>query len=171
MFVLHVAKAAASVAGKEVGLDVNRFQLWNLNRSLNKDNRYIKLNGRDYTYTINPTMLLNDMRNWASELMDSKNFDFGRIYDAFYAQIAAPAFERKNRAHKWVESIKSIHQVLTGATAKRLAKVTGATLSVLGLVGVAGGIQQNRISLLGGLAVGAILLAAEFVCLRNLEKN
>lgn len=86
MFVLHIAKAAAAVAGKEVGLDVNRFQLWNLNRGLNKDNRYTKLNGRDYTYAINPTMLLKDMRDWASELMTSKNFDFGRIYDAFYAQ-------------------------------------------------------------------------------------
>ena len=28
------------------------------------------------------------------------------IYDAFYAQIAAPAFERKNRAYKWLEGIK-----------------------------------------------------------------
>ena len=93
------------------------------------------------------------------------------IYDAFYAQIAAPAFERKNRACKWAEGIKSIHQALTGATAKRLAKVTGATMSVLGLVGIAGSIQQNRVSLLGGLAIGAILLAAEFICLKSLEKN
>ena len=93
------------------------------------------------------------------------------IYDAFYAQIAVPAFERKNRAYKWVESIKSIHRALSCATAKRLAKVTGAALSVLGLVGIAGGIQQNRISLFGGLAVGVILLASEFICLKSLEKN
>ncbi len=93
------------------------------------------------------------------------------IYDAFYTQIAAPAFERKNRAYKWLEGIKSIHQTLTGATAKRLAKVAGATVSLIGIVGIAGGIQQNRISLLGGLAVAALLLAAEFVCLKGFEKN
>ena len=93
------------------------------------------------------------------------------IYDAFYAQIAAPAFERKNAADKWIEKVKSIYQTLTGTTAKRLAKVTGATLSLLGIIGVAGGIQQNRISLLGGLAVAAILLATEFVCLKKFEKN
>ena len=39
------------------------------------------------------------------------------------------------------------------------------------VIGIAGGIQQNRISLLGGLAVAAILLAAEFVCLKSFEKN
>ena len=93
------------------------------------------------------------------------------IYDAFYTQIAAPALERKNAFDKWILKAKSIYQMLTGATAKRLAKVTGATLSLLGVIGIAGGIQQNRISLLGGLAVAAILLAAEFVCLKSFEKN
>lgn len=93
------------------------------------------------------------------------------IYDAFYEQIAAPAFKRKNRSYKWIEGIKSIHQTLTGATAIRLAKVMGATLSLLGIVGIAGGIQQNRISLLGGLAVAALLLASEFLCLKGLERN
>ena len=93
------------------------------------------------------------------------------IYDAFYAQIAAPAFERKNRAYKCLEGIKSIHRTLTGATAKRLAKVTGAAISLIGIIGIAGGIQQNRVSLLGGLAVAAVLLATEFVCLKSFEKN
>ena len=93
------------------------------------------------------------------------------IYDAFYTQIAAPAFERKNRAYKWLEGIKSIHRTLIGATAKRLVKVTGATMSLIGIIGIAGGIQQNRVSLLGGLAVAAVLLATEFVCLKSFEKN
>ncbi len=93
------------------------------------------------------------------------------IYDAFYTQIAAPAFEKKNRAYKWMEGIKSTYQVITGATARRLAKVTGATVSLIGIIGIAGGIQQNRISLLGGLAVAAILLATEFICLKGFEKN
>ena len=93
------------------------------------------------------------------------------IYDAFYAQIATPAFERKNTVYKWLEGIKSIHRTLTGATAKRLAKVTGAAMSLIGIIGIAGGIQQNRISLLGGLAVAVVLLAAEFICLKSFEKN
>ncbi len=93
------------------------------------------------------------------------------IYDAFYAQIAAPAFERKNTSYKWINRVKFIYQALTGATAKRLAKVTGATMSLLGIIGIAGSIQQNRISLLGGIAIAAILLATEFVCLKNLEKH
>jgi len=93
------------------------------------------------------------------------------IYDAFYAQIAAPVFERRNTFYKWLNRAKSICQAFTGATAKRLARVTGATLSLIGIMGIAGGIQQNRISLLGGLAVAAILLAVEFICLRNVEKH
>lgn len=105
----------------------------------------------------------------------NKTYDISRdicsntgIYDAFYAQIAEPAFERKNAAYSCV---KSICKALTGTTARRLAKVTGATLSLLGLVGIAGGIQQNRISILGGIMVAAILLGVEFVCLKSFERN
>lgn len=84
LFVLSVAKAVASVNSKVVGVDVSRFQLWKLNRGLDKDCRYQKLNGRDYTYAINPKMLLDYMREGASEIVGEENFDFGKIYDSFY---------------------------------------------------------------------------------------
>lgn len=92
------------------------------------------------------------------------------IYDAFYAEIAAPALSRRNAARALFEKAIKLQKALTGATAKRLARVTGATLSILGIVGIAGGIQQGRISLLGGAAIALLCLCAEYACLRNIEK-
>ena len=107
----------------------------------------------------------------------NKTYDFSNdftsnngIYDAFYAEIAAPALSRGNAARAALEKAQKLHKIITGATAKRLAKVTGATLSILGVVGIAGGIQHGRISLLGGIAVAALCLCLEYACLKSVEK-
>ena len=62
-----------------------------------------------------------------------------------------------------------IYKSLTGTTAKRLAKVSLATISLLGLIGIGGGIQQGRISLMGGLLVAALCLGLEYICLKNVD--
>lgn len=84
LFVLNVAKGVSGVTQKPVAVDVNNFQLRHLNRGLAKECRYEKLNGRDFTYAIDPDKLLSFMRQWASELMEEEKFDFGRIYNEFY---------------------------------------------------------------------------------------
>ena len=86
LFVLNVAKGVGGVAQKTVAIDTNKFHIWRLNRGLDKECRYEKLNGRDFTYAIDPNNLLNFMRKWASELTGEENFDFGKIYDEFYSK-------------------------------------------------------------------------------------
>ena len=84
LFVLHLAKGVASIENKEVCVDTSKFQLWILNRKVDKECRFKKFNDKDIAYAINPNTLLDFMRSWASELMEEENFDFGQIYHEFY---------------------------------------------------------------------------------------
>lgn len=83
LFVLGVAKGLAGATQKKVALDVNRFQLWKLNRGLDKDCRMIKMNKNYEGNYIDPNELLDFMREKAVE---SSNDDevFAHIYKAFY---------------------------------------------------------------------------------------
>lgn len=86
LFVLNVAKGVGGVVQKTVAIDTNKFHIWQLNRGINKECRYEKLNGKDFTYAIDPDRLLSFMRQWASELMNEEEFNFGKIYDEFYSK-------------------------------------------------------------------------------------
>ena len=93
------------------------------------------------------------------------------IYEAFYAEIVAPSLSREKAAYSWFKKLLKLRQILTCSVARRLLKVAGTTISILGIVGVAGGIQQGKISLLGGITVAAVCLGVEYLCLRSLERN
>lgn len=86
LFVLGVAKGVSGVTQKPVAVDTSKFQLWRLNRGLAKECHYEKMTDKDLTYAVDPDQLLSFMREWASELMEEENFDFGQIYQAFYAK-------------------------------------------------------------------------------------
>lgn len=86
LFVLNVAKGVGGVAQKTVAIDASKFYIWRLNRGLDKECRYEKLDSKDFTHAIDPNKLLDFMRKWASELMSEENFDFGKIYDEFYSK-------------------------------------------------------------------------------------
>ena len=89
------------------------------------------------------------------------------IYEAFYQEFVAQRTPAENSLLKLANSVKKPCSALTSATAKRLAKVSGVALSLIGIVGIAGGIQQNRISLIGGLVATAAFLALEYFCLKQ----
>ena len=89
------------------------------------------------------------------------------IYDVFYAEVVNPAFSRKNRADNLLKCVSKCYKAVTGVTAKRLTKVMLATFSLLGLVGVAGGIQHGQVSLLGGLLIATLCIGMEYLCLKN----
>ena len=89
------------------------------------------------------------------------------IYEAFYQEFVAQRTPAENNLLKLMNSAKKVCAALTSATAKRLARVSGVVLSLIGIVGLAGGIQQNRISLIGGLIATAAFLALEYLCLRQ----
>lgn len=86
LFVLGVAKGVSGVTQKPVAVDTSKFQLWRLNRGLAKECHYEKMADKDLTYAVDPDQLLSFMREWASGLMEEENFDFGQIYQAFYAK-------------------------------------------------------------------------------------
>ena len=93
------------------------------------------------------------------------------IYEAFYAEVVAPSFAHRSNSFDVLQKLEKLHRILTGTVVKRLATVTGAALSILGIIGVAGGIQYGKISLLGGLFAAAICLGTEYLCLKKLEKS
>jgi hypothetical protein len=86
LFVLGVAKGVSGVTQKPVAIDTSRFQLWRINRGLAKEYRYEKTTDKDLTHAVDPNRLLSFMREWASKLMEEENFNFGQIYQAFYAK-------------------------------------------------------------------------------------
>lgn len=83
LFVLGVAKGLAGSIGKKVALDVNKFQLWKLNRGIDKDCRLISVDGKEAIYSIDPEELLAFMRAGAVNAC-GKDFTFADIYNAYY---------------------------------------------------------------------------------------
>lgn len=85
LFVLGVAKGLAGTNGKKVVLDVSRFQLWKLNRGIDKDCRLGRMSEKETDCGINPDELLDFMRPKAIEAC-GEDFTFADIYKQFYAR-------------------------------------------------------------------------------------
>lgn len=83
LFLLGVAKGLAGSLGKKVALDVNKFQLWKLNRGIDKDCRIIQLDTTHAASTIHPDMVLDFMRPKAVEAC-GEDFTFADIYNQYY---------------------------------------------------------------------------------------
>jgi hypothetical protein len=83
LFVLGVAKGLAGTLGKKIGLDVNRFQLWKLNRGIDKECRMIRIKEQDAELPIDPDELLDFMRPKAVEACGN-DFTFADIYNQYY---------------------------------------------------------------------------------------
>lgn len=83
LFILGVAKGLAGSLGKKVALDVNKFQLWKLNRGIDKDCRLISVDGKEAIYSIYPEELLAFMRPKAVEAC-GEDFTFADIYNEYY---------------------------------------------------------------------------------------
>ncbi len=99
----------------------------------------------------------------------SNNFDSNSgIYEAFYEEVVIPAYSTPKTLCNISEKAKKLYKILTGAATKRLAMTAAAALSLLGVVGVAGGIQHGNISLLGGLAIAAFCVSVEYCCLKKI---
>jgi hypothetical protein len=83
LFVLGVAKGLAGTLGKKIGLDVNRFQLWKLNRGIDKECRMVRVKEQDAELPIDPDELLSFMRPKAVEACGN-DFTFADIYNQYY---------------------------------------------------------------------------------------
>ena len=93
------------------------------------------------------------------------------IYDALYEDGAIG----EKRLEKWLDNalckLIALLQILTGATARRLARVCGVVVSLIGMIGVAGAIETGRLSLVGGLLLAGLFVAAEYACLRPTRRK
>lgn len=85
LFFLGVAKGLAGSLGKKVAVDVNKFQLWKLNRGIDKECRIVKLNMQPETITIDPNWLVGFMSPNAKQAL-GEQFTFGEIYRQYYAK-------------------------------------------------------------------------------------
>lgn len=83
LFLLGVAKGLAGSLGKKVALDVSKFQLWKLNRGIDKDCRIIQLDKTHAASAIHPDMVLDFMRPKAVEAC-GEDFTFADIYNRYY---------------------------------------------------------------------------------------
>ena len=84
----------------------------------------------------------------------SSQFDSNNgIYDAFYAEVVSPAYSVPKALGSISEKVKKLYKALTSAVAKRLALTAATALSLLGIVGIAGGVI-----VLGGAAVVTVVL-------------
>lgn len=83
LFLLGVAKGLAGSLGKKVALDVSKFQLWKLNRGIDKDCRIIQLDKTHAASAIHPNMVLDFMRPKAVEAC-GEDFTFADIYNQYY---------------------------------------------------------------------------------------
>lgn len=83
LFVLGVARGLAGSLGKKVALDVNKFQLWKLNRGIDKDCRLISVDRKEAIYSIDPEELLTFMRPGAVKAC-GEDFTFADIYNEYY---------------------------------------------------------------------------------------
>lgn len=83
LFLLGVAKGLAGSLGKKVALDVTKFQLWKLNRGIDKDCRIIRLDKTHAASAIHPNMVLDFMRPKAVEAC-GEDFTFADIYNQYY---------------------------------------------------------------------------------------
>ena len=86
LFLMNIAKGASAIIGKSVALDTNRFRLWQLNRGISSECRYEKIKRKERENAINPIVLLDFMRRGIEDDFQVKEFDFGKIYDAFYSK-------------------------------------------------------------------------------------
>lgn len=88
------------------------------------------------------------------------------IYDALYGNSPFEARKRGNRLDALLCKLIALMQILTGATARRLARVSGVVLSLVAIVGIVGAMETGRLPLWSGILLSVLFLGIEYLCLR-----
>ena len=86
LFLVNLAKGVSAIMSKPVALDASRFRIRQMNKGIIAECKYEKMTRAEQKTAINPIVLLDFMREWASEALGVSNFNFGEIYDAFYSK-------------------------------------------------------------------------------------
>ena len=83
LFILYVAKAFSAFSSTPLYVDTSWFNLWKLNRGLKKDFRFKKLK-KGMKGSCRPEKILTFMRDFAKDITQDEDFNYGKIYRAFY---------------------------------------------------------------------------------------
>lgn len=89
------------------------------------------------------------------------------IYEAFYkeyVEIDSRLHARKKQLSEW---LSKAFKALTCTRARCLAKAFAVVASLVGLIGVAGAVEMENISLSLGLTLGTLMIAIEYFCLKR----
>ena len=100
----------------------------------------------------------------------SRNSEFDSnsgILDAFYREYVGADRSLPQRSEQAWEILRKIVKILTGARARCLAKAFAVATALIGLIGVAGAIEMENISLSAGLGLSVLLVAIEYLALRG----
>lgn len=99
-----------------------------------------------------------------------KNENFSsnsRIFEAYFTEAVKPAGTFQKCLDSMLYLLSALLRILTGATVRRIAKVSAVALSLVGFIGVIGAIERGSLGIGMGLLLGAILLGIEYLCLRG----
>ena len=99
-----------------------------------------------------------------------QNEDFSsnkRIFEAYYNEAIKPAGRMQKSLDTLLSYLYIMIKALTSARAKAVLKAFTVAVSLVGFVGVIGAMEQGALGLGAGLAIGAVLIGAEYLCLRG----
>ena len=99
-----------------------------------------------------------------------KNSEFNsnrRIFEAYYNEVARPESRLQKVLETLVSYILMLVHMLSSAQVKALIKVFTVAVSLVGLVGIIGAMEQGSLGLGTGLLIGSLLIALEYLSLRG----
>ncbi|MBR3893631.1 MAG: hypothetical protein IKJ35_00635 [Clostridia bacterium] len=94
-----------------------------------------------------------------------------RIFEAYYQEARKPAGKLQRALDALLSSLSSLAKTETRAKVIRLAKACGVAVSLIGFVGVIGAMERGTLGLGSGLLIGALLIGAEYLCLRGRRQD
>ena len=89
-----------------------------------------------------------------------------RIMEAYFGEAVKTAGVGQKLLDGILSKLLLVLRILTCTAARRIAKATAVAVTLVSFIGVIGAMEAGSLSLGLGLAIGAILLAIEYLCLR-----
>ena len=89
------------------------------------------------------------------------------VFEAYFYGQAKTAPAWKKQLELLLSYLCAIITALCSTTAKRLYRVSGVALSLVGIIGIIGAMESNALPLWAGILTALPLLFVEFLCLRR----
>lgn len=94
-----------------------------------------------------------------------------RIIEGYFEELAPKRALRKRLSDAAVAANTKAKAILSSAVVRRFAKPISLALSLVGVAGIIGAIERDRMGLFAGLFLGSLLIALEGLALRGLKKE